>query len=195
VNGITADIIALSRAAAANIPDETVTMVRLCWLDWFGVAIAGANEPSVNILRAQALSDGAHPVASVVRAGKAFSARQAALINATTGHALDYDDVNLAMRVHPTTVILPAVLALAEKRNLSAMAAVKAFVCGYEAAGILGDWMPGTIRADFMRPARWAASARRRPVPICWVSMKPRRRRPMALPPAMPPALRRSLAP
>jgi 2-methylcitrate dehydratase PrpD len=55
-----------------------------------------------------------------------------------SGHALDYDDVNLAMRVHPTTVILPGVLALAQAHRLTGRSVIEAFVAGYEAAGMIG---------------------------------------------------------
>ena len=103
--GLTADVIRLSRAAAIDIPPATLGMAKLCVLDWFGLALAGSREPLSLLLRDAALADGARPVARVVGHGRAFSPRQAALVNGAAGHALDYDDVNLAMRVHPTTVI------------------------------------------------------------------------------------------
>lgn len=136
--GLTAEVIRLSRAAAVNIPPATLEMARLCVLDWFGLALAGSREPLSVLLRESALADGARPTASVVGHGRAFSPRQAALVNGAAGHALDYDDVNLAMRVHPTTVILPGLLALAEVHRLSGRAVLEAFVVGYEAAGLIG---------------------------------------------------------
>jgi 2-methylcitrate dehydratase PrpD len=136
--GLTTTIIRVSRAAAADIPPATLEMAKLCVLDWFGLALAGSREPLSLILRDTALAEGAHPVATVVGHGQHYSPRQAALINGAAGHALDYDDVNLSMRVHPTTVILPGVLALAQARRLSGRAVLEAFVAGYEAAGMIG---------------------------------------------------------
>lgn len=136
--GLTAAIIRRSRAAAADIPPATLEMAGLCVLDWFGLALSGANEPATRLTRDVAAAEGAIPAASVMRAGRGFSARQAALINGVAGHALDYDDVNLAMRVHPTAVILPGLLALAEAEGLSGHAVIKSFVAGYEAAGMIG---------------------------------------------------------
>jgi 2-methylcitrate dehydratase PrpD len=136
--GPTATIIRLSRAAADHVPAATREMAKLCVLDWFGLALAGSCEPLAVLLRDGALADGARPLATVVGYGRAFSPRQAALINGAAGHALDYDDVNLAMRVHPTTVILPGLLALAEADGLSGRALIAAFVAGYEAAGLIG---------------------------------------------------------
>ncbi|MDE1146064.1 MAG: MmgE/PrpD family protein [Azospirillaceae bacterium] len=137
----TADVIRLSRAAAANIPAETAAMVRRCVLDWFGLAIAGADEPVCRLLRPLALAEGARPVATLIGTGEGVSARQAAFLNAVVGHALDYDDVALVMHVHPTTVILPPLLALAEERGLGGRAVIAAFVAGYEAAGMIGRWL------------------------------------------------------
>lgn len=137
-SGLTADVIRLSRATADDIPPATLEMAKLCVLDWFGLALAGSREPLSVLLRDSALLDGATPVATVLGHGRTFSPRQAALNNGAAGHALDYDDVNLAMRVHPTTVILPGLLALAEAQRLSGHAVLEAFVVGYEAAGLIG---------------------------------------------------------
>ena len=137
-SGLTASVIRLSRAAAMDIPPATLEMAKLCVLDWFGLALAGSREPVSALLRDAALADGARPTATVMGYGRVFSPRQAALVNGAAGHALDYDDVNLAMRVHPTTVILPGLLALAEAHRLSGRALLEAFVAGYEAAGLIG---------------------------------------------------------
>ncbi|WP_044559434.1 MmgE/PrpD family protein [Azospirillum sp. B4] len=137
----TADVIRLSRAAAESIPAPTAAMARRCILDWFGLAIAGAGEPVSRLLRSMALAEGGRPVATVVGGGQGVTARQAAFLNAVAGHALDYDDVCLAMHVHPTTVILPPLLALAEERGLGGGRVLAAFVAGYEAAGMIGTWL------------------------------------------------------
>lgn len=141
MNGATADVVRLSRMAAADAPPATRAMAKLCVLDWFALAIAGAREPVVTILREAARAEGAAPVATAFGGDRKVSARQAALINGTAGHALDYDDVNLAMRVHPTTVILPPLLALAEARGFGGGAVIEAFIAGYEAAGMIGAWL------------------------------------------------------
>ena len=137
--GLTATIIRLSHAAATDIPPATLEMAKLCVLDWFGLALAGSRDPLSTLLHDAALIEGALPAATIVGRNFGFSPRQAALANGAAGHALDYDDVNLAMRVHPTTVILPGVLALAEARSLSGEAVLRAFVAGYEAAGMIGS--------------------------------------------------------
>ena len=54
----------------------------------------------------------------------------AALINATAAHALDYDDV--ALGGHPSTVLVPALLAEGERLGASGADAMRAYLVGYE---------------------------------------------------------------
>ncbi len=62
----------------------------------------------------------------------------AALVNGSASHALDFDDVNMAMPGHPSVAILPGLLALAEERGASGAEILAAFVAGYELQCRLG---------------------------------------------------------
>jgi 2-methylcitrate dehydratase PrpD len=62
----------------------------------------------------------------------------AALVNGAAAHALDYDDVNMAMPGHPSVAILPGLLALAELKGSSGRDVITAFVAGYETACRIG---------------------------------------------------------
>ncbi len=74
----------------------------------------------------------------------------AALVNGAAGHALDYDDVNLAMPGHPSVAILPGLIALAEQRRSSGRDVIAAFVAGYETACRIGSAMrPGHYDLGF----------------------------------------------
>ncbi|MGZ5092158.1 MAG: MmgE/PrpD family protein, partial [Burkholderiales bacterium] len=55
---------------------------------------------------------------------------EAALINATAAHALDYDDV--AQRGHPSAVLVPAILAEAQALGASGKDMMVAYAAGYE---------------------------------------------------------------
>jgi 2-methylcitrate dehydratase PrpD len=127
-----------------DLPDTAVTVARQCILDWFAVTIPGAVEPAVRILSDELLADGARPVASLVGLPQRTSALNAALINGTASHALDFDDVNMAILGHPTVAILPGLLALAEETGASQDDVIAAFVAGYEVACRTGALMsPG----------------------------------------------------
>lgn len=58
----------------------------------------------------------------------------AAFVNGTAGHALDYDDTSKSLSGHPTVIIIPGLLALAETRGASGRELVDAYIVGVEAA-------------------------------------------------------------
>lgn len=64
--------------------------------------------------------------------GKRAAPEIAAWWNGIAGHVLDYDDVTVPLRGHPSVVIWPAIVALAEARNLSGDRLVEAFTVGIE---------------------------------------------------------------
>ena len=134
---------ALARRALAiryeDIPEDVREWARQCALDMVGVAIAGLDDPLVRILAAELAETGGTGVAGVPGLATRLPATQAALLHGTAAHALDYDDVNLAMPGHPSVAILPAVLALAEERGSSGAAVLAAFVAGYETACRVGE--------------------------------------------------------
>jgi 2-methylcitrate dehydratase PrpD len=70
--------------------------------------------------------------AAVLGHGFRAPAAEAALVNGTSGHALDFDDVSMSMRGHPSVPLAPAVLALGEKLGSSGRAVIDAFVLGFE---------------------------------------------------------------
>jgi 2-methylcitrate dehydratase PrpD len=119
---------------------RAIAVAKLCVLDWFGVTLAGTREPCASILHA-AIEPNPSAKCSVIGSSERFSAHDAALINGTMSHALDYDDVNTSMSGHPTVAILPAVLALAERQRKTGAQLLTAFIAGHEVAAALGHWM------------------------------------------------------
>lgn len=58
----------------------------------------------------------------------------AAFVNGTAGHALDYDDTSKSLSGHPTVIIIPGLLALAEMRGATGKQVTDAYIIGVEAA-------------------------------------------------------------
>ncbi|HVY14888.1 MAG TPA: MmgE/PrpD family protein [Rhodopila sp.] len=115
-----------------DIPDTARLWARQCILDAIGCGIAGTSDELVDLLLAEMREQGGVETASVfARPGK-LPPLSAALVNGAAAHALDFDDVNLAMPGHPSVAILPALLALAEERGSSGADVLTAFVAGYE---------------------------------------------------------------
>ena len=115
-----------------QLPADVVSIAKCCFIDWLGVTLAGAKEDLSRILQDEAREEGAKEQASVVGGGFKTSLMQAALLNGTASHALDYDDVNLLMVGHPTVPVVPGILALAERDGGNGKDFITAFVAGVE---------------------------------------------------------------
>jgi 2-methylcitrate dehydratase PrpD len=144
----------LARQSAAleydAMPAEAHELARQCVLDYFGVALAGAGDQLVRLLLDELAEAGGAPQASVIGRQTRLPAVAAALVNGAAGHALDYDDVNMAMPGHPSVAILPGLLALAELRRSSGREVITAFVAGYETACRIGAALqPGHYNLGF----------------------------------------------
>lgn len=125
----------------AGFRNEDVTPSAGTWathalLDWIGVTVAGAREPLSEILTAQYGEDDGP--CTVIATGKRARAHDAALLNGSAGHALDYDDVNSTMLGHPSAPVAPVVLALGEELGASGADIIRAFIAGYEVECALG---------------------------------------------------------
>ena len=114
--------------ATRNIPAEAFAVARMGFTDCIGTMLAGGVEDAPRIVR-DVLKAPAGP-ASLLLGPSGAPAPEAALINGTAAHALDYDDV--ALRGHPSTVIVPAILAEGEETGATGADALRAFVAGYE---------------------------------------------------------------
>ena len=146
--------LALAERASALCYDELPLPVRelarQCVLDYLGVTIAGAQDPLVRILLDEMAEAGGSPQASVIGHSIRVPALSAALVNGAAAHALDYDDVNMAMPGHPSVAILPGLLALAGLKGSSGREVVTAFVAGYETACRIGAALqPGHYNLGF----------------------------------------------
>ena len=132
-----------------DLPPEVVTVARQCVLDWLGVTIAGHAEPLVEILQNVVLAEGGDYQATLIGDGLRVTCSQAALLNGAAAHALDYDDVAIAMG-HPTVPILSALLALGEHRKAAGREFLAALVAGHEMEGrVAAMVMPGHYALGF----------------------------------------------
>lgn len=133
----------LGRFAASvsfdRLPQEAVAVAKLGFTDTIATMIAGAHEPPPQILRRGLAPQGGE--ATLMFTGEHAPAPEAAWINGAAGHALDYDDV--ALRGHPSTVLVPAILAEAETLDLGGREMIAAYVAGYEVWAELAGREPG----------------------------------------------------
>lgn len=130
MTGLT-DSIAQFVSGGSTVPEEAARIVRTGFIDTISTMIAGRNEAVVGIVRRfVAARRSAAREARVLFGAESAAAADAALINATAAHALDYDDV--ALGGHPSTVLVPAILAEGEHLGASGADALRAYLVGYE---------------------------------------------------------------
>ena len=113
-----------------NLPPQAVHWAKVGILDTVGVTIAGNYDPSARIV-AGTLGSATGP-ARVFGDDKRVGALDAALINGTASHALDFDDCNNTLGGHPSAPILPALFALTDEYGASGRDFIAAYVAGFE---------------------------------------------------------------
>lgn len=120
-------------------------------LDYFGVMLAAVGS---RVATAAIAATAVHPDLPVRLAGGGgcASAGDAAFYHGALAHALEFDDSTLNPVGHPSTVILPAVLALAEARGASGLRAMQAYHAGLEVHSRLGAAQKGNWSAGAWLP-------------------------------------------
>ena len=111
-----------------DVPPAALAFVRIAFTDTFGTLVAGRHSEEARTLR-----DVLQPVPGESRlfvdAGTARTA-EAAWLNATAAHALDYDDA--AQRGHISAVVVPVILAEADACGATGRQMATAYAAGYE---------------------------------------------------------------
>jgi 2-methylcitrate dehydratase PrpD len=113
-----------------DLPPPAVHWAKVGILDTVGVTLAGSSDPGTRILE-QVLVAAPGP-ALVFGSARRVNALDAALINGTASHALDFDDCNNTLGGHPSAPILSALFALAEQTGASGRDFIAAYVAGFE---------------------------------------------------------------
>jgi 2-methylcitrate dehydratase PrpD len=131
----------ITTTTLANIPADVVAQAKRCLVDGFGVMLAGSTVKGSEIVRDYVRSVSDRKEATAIGASSLMTtAAHAALLNAASGHAMDYDDTQLSttpdrtfgLLTHPTVPALAAALAVAERRRASGAAFLEAFLVGFE---------------------------------------------------------------
>lgn len=124
-----------------SLPSAVVEQAKLCFLDWLGVTLGGSGHPLVQALVKLAREQGGNQQATIVGHDALASTMQAALINGSASHTLDFDDVHTIMIGHPSVPVFPAALSLAEKLGASGKDFLVAYVVGVEVECRVGAYV------------------------------------------------------
>ena len=121
------------------LPPSVQNEARRATLNWLGCTLGGCRDDTTDRLCATLVDFAGPPRATLLGRGQSSDALSAALINAVSGNVLDFDDTHLATVVHPTAVVAPALLALAEQQRSSGTEFLHALALGIECACRIGN--------------------------------------------------------
>lgn len=113
-----------------DLPPAALHWAKVGLLDTIGVTLAGSREESVRIAAdALELHDGP---ALMFGSARRIGTLDAALINGTASHALDFDDSSNTLGGHPSSPVLSALIPLADELRCSGKELLLAYIAGFE---------------------------------------------------------------
>ena len=119
------------------VPEQVREKAKDLLLDHLGVSLYGATLPRIRIVRYNAEAEASRPECTLY-GGMRVSARAAAQVNATAGHAIELDDTHDESLSHPGCVVIPAALAIAESIGACGAVFLAGVIGGYEAQCRIG---------------------------------------------------------
>ncbi len=120
-----------------DLPAAAVYWAKAAILDTTGVTLAGSREECVRILSA-VVGSGTAGDCLILGGNRRTGPLDAALINGTAAHALDFDDVSNSLGGHPSAPMVPALFALGEVIDCTGRDFITAYVAGFETEARLG---------------------------------------------------------
>jgi 2-methylcitrate dehydratase PrpD len=126
----------LARRVAAlafdDLPRSVVDHAKACLLDWIGAALCGSSSPTAAIALTAVRQIADHGRATLVGARQTSGTFGAAFYNGAVAAVDEIDDVHQEASLHPSIVVIPAALAMAEGERASGRRLLTAVVAGYE---------------------------------------------------------------
>ena len=136
--------------SADDLPGGVVDKVKLCLTDLIGCAFESRDLPWSR--QALQLAERVAGGASIVGSSGSFAVGDAAFTNAVMGHGLVREDMHSGSISHFGIVVLPALLALAQYRQVSGREFIAAAMIGYEVGGQVGRAVMDAEVAKIHRP-------------------------------------------
>jgi 2-methylcitrate dehydratase PrpD len=124
----------------SRLDDDLLLEIKRGLVDVVGVSLAGSLENCAKLamISLGGSSSGDSGPAQVIGQNLRAATLDAALINGTIAHALDFDDVNILMGGHPSAPAFAAAAALADEVDASGTETMLAFLAAYETTVRMG---------------------------------------------------------
>jgi 2-methylcitrate dehydratase PrpD len=145
---------ALDAFAWPNLRPDVVAKAKLCVYDLLSSALAAGDLPWSRQAAAIARrnSGSAAQGAVIIGTSDVVSIHDAAFANGVRSHGLVRDDMHVGSVSHLGTVLVPALLALAETTNATGKDFLTALVAGYEVGGKVGRMIMDVEVSKIFRP-------------------------------------------
>jgi 2-methylcitrate dehydratase PrpD len=121
-----------------DVPPDVRHQAKRSLVNLFAVALAGCRTDPVEIALQSLKEFSGGKQATVIGRSERIDALSAAFLNAAAANVHDFCDTHLATVIHPTAPVAPALLALAELREVSGPDLLLAFILGNEVQARIG---------------------------------------------------------
>ena len=121
-----------------DVPARVRHQAKRSLINLFAVALAGCRTDPIDIALASLKEFSGGRQATLIGRAERVDALSAAFLNAAAANVHDFCDTHLATVIHPTAPVAPALLALAELREVSGPDLLLAFILGNEVQARIG---------------------------------------------------------
>ncbi len=121
-----------------DVPANVRHQAKRSFMNLFAAALAGCRTGPVEIALASLKEFSGGRTATIIGRAERIDALSAAFLNAAAANVHDFCDTHLATVIHPTAPVAPALLALAELRQVSGPDLLLAFILGNEVQARIG---------------------------------------------------------
>jgi 2-methylcitrate dehydratase PrpD len=128
----------VQKISYSDIPSEVIEKSKLCIIDCLGCGLGGMDDPVTSLTVQYVKEFGGKDQASVIGTELKADVAHAAFANGIIAHALDYDDYHEETVIHGTAACLPAIMAVAEIRNICGEDLLTALIVGIDVGIRLG---------------------------------------------------------
>lgn len=94
-----------------TLPKEAIHWAKVGVLDYMGCTVAGSTEPAARIAMDVLIDQAGIGNSVLIGRTERLPALEAAVVNGTASHALDFDDISNTMGGHPSAPLLSALFA------------------------------------------------------------------------------------
>ncbi len=142
-------IATVSASKSTPIPESVRQMLQRVTLDAYGLMFSARNTDYIRAIESSCLDYGQ---STAFGHGSRFTVQDAALINGTAIHGEDFDDTFEGTPVHVSSVIVPTILAIAEREELSPDQFVRSMAFGAELICRLALVAPTAVHRQGFHP-------------------------------------------